>query len=206
MLKSGQTKSDGCYKREQIGERTFKSLVGQIFGELYVESRAEDHLQPNGTPQVMYNCICTCGEKVVVNANNLRSGNTKSCGHIGNSVGEHIVKEILNKENVKHKSDTGFSDLKTSHGGYPRFDFKIFDNENKLLCVIEIQGLQHFQPRKNSDFGEFQRQETDKLKRDYCFAHNIPLYEIRYDEDYKSRTYEILRELNVLHANPVPSS
>ena len=205
-LKSGNTKSCGCLKREWLGLSTFESLVGQTFSELFVESRAKDCFLPDKTPVVMYNCICSCGEKIVVSANNLRSGNTKSCGCIRSSYGESVIKRILIKENIIHKYDSGFSDLKTSHGGYPRFDFKIFDNNDNLLCLIEIQGLQHYKPRKNSDFGEFQREETDKLKREYCFAHNIPLYEIKYDEDYEKRIYEILHQINVLHANPVPSS
>lgn len=205
-LKNGKAKSCGCIKKEFLGEKTFKSLVGQTFSCLYVESRAPNKYLPNGTPVVMYNCICSCGEKIVVSGNNLRSKNTKSCGHLGASFGEHIIKEVLVKENINYKRDSGFKDLQTSRGGYPRFDFKIFDNLNKLLCVVEIQGLQHYKERKNSDFGKFQREETDKLKKDYCFAHNIPLYEIKYDEDYTQRIYEILNKINVLQANPVPSS
>lgn len=207
-LKSGTKISCGCYKKAQLGEATFKSLIGQTFGELYVDSRASDHILPNGTPQVMYNCICSCGERVVVNANNLRSGNTKSCGHLGSSAGEAFVLKILQQENIKYKHDSGFPDLKSSHGGYPRFDFKIFDHNDCLLGVIEVQGEQHYREVTGSysaDFGKLQREETDQLKRDYCIAHNIPLYEIRYDEDYKKRTYEILEEMNVLHVNPVPS-
>lgn len=204
-LKNGNTKSCGCLKREFIGERTYKTLIGQTFSRLYVDSRAEDHYLPNNTPIVMYNCTCTCGNKVIVSANNLRSGNTKSCGCIGSSYGEAVIMKVLTKENIIYKYDSGFEDLKTTNGGYPRFDFKIFNEHNDLICLIEVQGLQHYEPRKNSDFGEFQRTETDKLKKDYCFAHNIPLYEIKYDEDYEKRIYEILHQINVLHVNPVPS-
>ena len=205
-LRSGKTKSCGCLRKELLGAKSFKSLVGKTFTNLYVESRAPDHYLPDKTPIVMYNCKCSCGERVIVSAKNLRSGNTKSCGCIGSSYGEAVVMKVLIKENIIHKYDSGFSDLKTSNGGYPRFDFKIFDNNDKLVCLVEIQGLQHYGPRKNSDFGEFQRTETDKLKKEYCLAHNIPLYEIKYDEDYEKRIYEILHQINVLHVNPVPSS
>jgi len=207
-LKAGNKISCGCYRKERLGEATYKSLNGQIFSELYVDSRAPDHILPDGTPQVMYNCICSCGEHVIVSANNLRSGNTKSCGHLGSSAGEAFVLKILQNENINYKHDSGFSDLKSSHGGYPRFDFKIFDDNGCLLGVIEVQGEQHYKETTgsySSDFGKFQREETDQLKKDYCFAHNIPLYEIRYDEDYEKKTYEILKSMNVLHVNPVPS-
>lgn len=204
-LKKEKTKSCGCLKREHLGEKTFISLDGRTFGDLYVESRAEDRYLPNGKPVVMYNCVCSCGQRIIVSGKNLRSGNTKSCGHIGASYGESVVLNLLKKENIRYSHDSGFSDLKTSRGGYPRFDFKVYDSNKILVGLIEIQGLQHYKERKNSDFGQFQREETDQLKRDYCLAHNIPLYEIRYDEDFENRTYEILKEMNVLHVNPVPS-
>ena len=42
--------------------------------------RAEDKRSPNGRNHIMYICGCDCGKQVVVKAENLRSGNTKSCG------------------------------------------------------------------------------------------------------------------------------
>lgn len=75
-LKNGNTKSCGCYQKERASEANFISLVGQKFGRLLVEERG-----PNDScNQVAYYCKCDCGNRVLVNANNLRRGTTQSCG------------------------------------------------------------------------------------------------------------------------------
>lgn len=50
-------------------------LTGQRFGKLVVMSRAKDK---NG--QVMWECLCDCGKRSIVNGSNLRNGRTASCG------------------------------------------------------------------------------------------------------------------------------
>lgn len=50
-------------------------LTGQRFSRLVVISRA-----PNHGRRTMWNCRCDCGNEVVVRAENLQSGNSKSCG------------------------------------------------------------------------------------------------------------------------------
>lgn len=50
-------------------------LIGQRFGRLVVVSEAGSR---NG--KVRWNCICDCGNEVVVDTSSLRSGNSKSCG------------------------------------------------------------------------------------------------------------------------------
>ncbi len=54
----------------------FKSLIGQIFGNLTV-------LEDSGerkSRRVLWDCSCSCGNSVRVNAKYLLSGDTKSCG------------------------------------------------------------------------------------------------------------------------------
>jgi hypothetical protein len=51
-------------------------LTDQRFGRLMVQSRAES--DPCGSPRWL--CKCDCGTLKVVVVNNLRSGDTKSCG------------------------------------------------------------------------------------------------------------------------------
>jgi virulence-associated protein VapD len=62
------------------------------------------------------------------------------------------------------------------------FDFAIFDNYNKLFCLIEYDGKQHYE--MNCDFGgedEFEAlQYRDSIKTNYCINHNIPLLRIPY--------------------------
>lgn len=50
-------------------------LTGQKFGRLTVISRAE-----NRGERAAWNCLCECGNKVVVRGTNLQRGTTKSCG------------------------------------------------------------------------------------------------------------------------------
>lgn len=57
-----------------------KNLVGMRFGRLVVESRAEDKVQKSGYREVMWSCICDCGNSKVVRGKSLTSGVTSSCG------------------------------------------------------------------------------------------------------------------------------
>ncbi len=52
-------------------------LSGKKFGRLTVLSRA-----PNSGRRTMWYCLCDCGSRLSVRAENLVSGNTKSCGCI----------------------------------------------------------------------------------------------------------------------------
>ena len=77
-----------------------------------------------------------------------------------------------------------------------RFDFAICDSENRILCLIEYQGEQHFRSfGKAPFFGKLQREETDLIKKNYCKQNAIPLHEVRYDDDVELRIFEILHTL-----------
>jgi hypothetical protein len=53
----------------------FIDLVGERFSRLSVKSRSE-----NSGTRAMWQCICDCGEYVIVSGKNLRTLHTKSCG------------------------------------------------------------------------------------------------------------------------------
>lgn len=72
-LRSGHTKSCGCFQREQTSLASAKDYTGLKFGRLTVKKRiAGAHTR--------YQCICECGKTVVVSGNNLVCGATRSCG------------------------------------------------------------------------------------------------------------------------------
>lgn len=57
-------------------------LTGQRFGRLTVTKRAEDYISPKGNKLPRWECLCDCGNVVVVNAGSLKRKNnpTRSCG------------------------------------------------------------------------------------------------------------------------------
>ena len=74
-LRRGHTKSCGCYNSEKSSQRTYIDLTGQVFGRLTV---LEDVGRKNN--QVLWKCLCDCGNTIEIRAGHLRSGNTQSCG------------------------------------------------------------------------------------------------------------------------------
>jgi len=61
------------------GSRSAKDLTGQTFRHLTVLERVED---AKGS-KAQYRCLCDCGTETVVRSDNLKSGRTVSCGHVG---------------------------------------------------------------------------------------------------------------------------
>jgi hypothetical protein len=55
-------------------------LTGQQFGRLRVLSKTESKKFSCGSTQAQWLCVCECGRVCVVLAQNLRSGNSRSCG------------------------------------------------------------------------------------------------------------------------------
>lgn len=55
-------------------------LTGQRFGRLTVLERAENYVSPKGSIEPQWNCICDCGNVIVVRGCHLRNRHTLSCG------------------------------------------------------------------------------------------------------------------------------
>ena len=94
------------------------------------------------------------------------------------SQGEEKIIQILKKNKVPFVREKTFADLKL---GSFRYDFYL-PREN---CLIEYDGIQHFQQVKHfhktrQDF--LKAQERDRKKNNYALAHQIPLYRIPYWE------------------------
>lgn len=76
----------------------FQDLSGKKFDRLLVIERA-----PNDGRRTMWKCKCDCGNYINVRAENLKSGNTRSCGC--------IASELHSRRLYKH----GFSDTRLAH-------------------------------------------------------------------------------------------
>ena len=189
-LVHGNTKSCGCYKADL--HSTMNNLAGQTFGEL--TALFSDTVAKDG--QRIWHCRCSCGKEIDVRAGALRSGKTKSCG-CKTSKGNLTIRLFLEKRKISFKQEYTFSELYNENVNNPlRFDFALF-GEDSLLCLIEYNGKQHYEPVEF--FGGvdafIDQQKRDDLKREFCKNKKILLFTIKYDENIQERMEEILNEL-----------
>lgn len=188
-LKNGNTQSCGCLQRERTSAATFIDLTGQKFGKLLVIERVEN----NRFGHICYRCKCDCGGEAIVDAGNLRQGNTNSCGCI-KSKGEMIINNWLQNHNIPFQSQYSIDEIVLDSGRRPFFDFAIFDNNNTLLCLIEYNGKQHYEITggwNNEEMFEI-TQHRDKQKSEWCKKLNIPLYIISYLDNIEEKLEEII--------------
>jgi hypothetical protein len=77
-LRSGNTKSCGCYARDYNSERTRIDITGNIFGRL----TAIKEVGRNKHGSVLWLCECSCGsgKEVIAPTGALRYGQVRSCG------------------------------------------------------------------------------------------------------------------------------
>ncbi len=75
-VKSGRTKSCGCYQKKQTSEASLKDLTGQVFDKLTVIQRDFS----NADKQTKWICQCECGNQISVYYSNLVQRKTLSCG------------------------------------------------------------------------------------------------------------------------------
>lgn len=134
-----------------------------------------------------------CNKEWKSSFNNIKNGNC--CPHCSSSKGEKEIEKLLDKHNIDYRTQYWFQDCRIQ---LPLpFDFAVFSNE-KLICLFEYQGIQHYEPVDFAGKGfnwakkQFKRnQKSDDIKRTYCKDNNIPLLEIPYWE-YKNMETIIL--------------
>jgi len=186
-LRNGHTKSCGCLKGKNLIEINHNKVIDlseQRFGRLTV-------IEPvyNQQKKMRWLCQCECGSKVLVRSSNLLSGETKSCGCI-KSEGEYAIAKYLSSHNYNFSREYMFADLRRV---FPlRFDFAVFDTDNKLQFLIEYDGPHHWYCEGWQNIELIQ--ECDTKKEEYCKLHGIPLYRINYSENIINRLEEILKE------------
>ena len=196
-LRNGNTKSCGCYQKERASQSNMDrvgSLVGKKFGKLTVICEHGFITHTSGKKSRIYYWECDCGNIVPAAQHQyLVCGDLTSCGCL-RSKGEYQIEQLLKEYNIKYIREYSFSDLVDD---LPlRFDFAIF-NENKLIGLIEFQGEQHYIP--SNGFYNETLIEHDKMKKEYCKNHNIPLIEIRYKKNYNLKIEDLrLEELDGL--------
>lgn len=119
-LRSGNTKSCGCLKSE--------NLVGMKFGRLTVMDRESPKSKKT---KGLWICKCECGNVIKVNTSALKSGNTTSCGC--------KRKETLRQLRTKHgESDTRlykvWLDMKRRCYNAKDVDYKNYGGRGITVC------------------------------------------------------------------------
>jgi YHS domain-containing protein len=146
-------------------------MLNKRFGKLTVvkDSGERDYKQ-----NILWECQCDCGNKVLANTDILNKGEKISCGCLKQSKGEYFIERILKENNIKYEKE------KSLIKNYPllRFDFYI----NKQY-IIEFDGKQHFLCSNNgwNNKEHFEKtRKNDIIKNKWCKDNNIPLIRIPY--------------------------
>lgn len=116
-----------------------------------------------------------CGSEFKVRPNHFLSHNSR-CPLCYHSKGEEIILKYLKEKDFNFKTQFRIKECKNRRP-LP-FDFAIFNNYG-IICLIEFDGKQHFEPV----FGikEYERTKiNDSIKNKYCKSEGIPLIRIPY--------------------------
>ena len=79
-LKNGSSQSCGCLHKDRVAEKSLIDLTGKKFGRWTVLYRGDTRSTPSGQSKTVWHCRCECGEEKDVDACNLTSGASQSCG------------------------------------------------------------------------------------------------------------------------------
>jgi hypothetical protein len=93
-----------------------------------------------------------------------------------------------------------FQDLLSEKGNPLRFDFVIFNDENKIKCLIECHGEQHYKlvPGCGGYTGLARIKKRDEIKRQYAKDKGVLLIEIPYTNKSFEKQEEILRKNGII--------
>lgn len=176
-LKRGMSKSCGCKKVKDICQRNkenAESHVGERYGKLTIigyELKGKNY---------WYRCKCDCGSEITTIGKRLFSGGVYSCGCV-NSRANEVMDKILREKNIPFKREYRFADC-CDKRPLP-FDFAIFNNEDELVGLMELNGSQHYGDSPTGFYTEEMYdyiQKHDRIKMNFCKQNHIPLLVIPY--------------------------
>lgn len=178
-LLRGNTRSCGCLIKD-ASKKLIKDLTGQRFGKLV----ALYPMDKRSGSSVIWYCKCDCGNYHEVASKTLTSGLVQSCGCLKNFVGEEKIAQILRDNNIYFERQKTFNNCKFQDSKQlAKFDFYI----PKYNCLIEYDGIQHYQPRQFGGCTQEQAQynfektkQHDIYKNQWCKENNILLIRIPY--------------------------
>lgn len=176
LLTSGQSKSCGCLQKEasaKLGHNSFMDISNERFGKLVA---IKPIFSNNRDKHTKWLCKCDCGNTVIVDLGNLRSGKSQSCGCVSSQNEENIIKMLI-ENNISYEYQYEFNDL-------PNKPFDFYINNQ---YVLEYDGQQHFIYSScgwNDKEKLIRTHKNDLTKNKFCFDNNIPIIRIPYNKKY----------------------
>ena len=178
-VQNNHTKSCGCLKTENLDKINNVDHTGKV-SDYGIEILRE--FQKNDKGQTLWECKCFCGNLFSELPARILNGHVRSCGCLNRSSREIYIENLLIENNLNYATQYTFKDCKSDKNYVLRFDFAIFDNEHKLLLLIEYDGQQHFYPIDyfGGESGFVEIQKRDNIKNKYCIENGIPLIRLNY--------------------------
>lgn len=188
------TQSCGCLQRERVTENNETDYTNVVsdYGVKMVS-----RYRQNKTGQWLWNCKCgLCGSTFQDIPARVLNNHVRSCGCLKSSSNEIFISNYLNELNVDYIPQYTFPDCKSNKNYNLYFDFAIF-KDNRLFCLIEYDGAQHFRPVDlfGGENAFIETKERDEIKNEYCKNNGIPLYRLSYqvsNEEVKEKIMNII--------------
>lgn len=168
-----------CAGRYGDFENEYKNIIENIHHGTMLS-----HYKNNTTK---IKCQCENGHINYIAPGNLKAG--KWCSKCNQSHGEVAIKKWLEDNNIIFIEQYSFDNLIDESNLL--FDFAIFNKNNKLECLLEFDGEQHYRPmrfrNKQKCLSKFNKTKLhDNMKNEYCKKNNIKLIRIScFDVDYR---------------------
>lgn len=140
---------------------------------------------------------CSCGKTFKTNLSHFLYDNKFRCNVCSKNQSLISLKTEtwLNENEIAHKKEVSFSDLKSKNNKPLRYDFYLKD----LNILIEVDGKQHYEKAWGITDDKFiENMNRDKAKDEYAVNNKIKLVRIPYYE-YDNDNYVKILEENILN-------
>lgn len=174
-LKSGGSKSCGCYVKIKMSEINRIDISNQRFGSLIAKKRVKDKKTGHSNKWL---CKCDCGNTVIVSTGTLRRGKHKSCGCMRKGANSHFWKGGRRKTNYGYILYHNPNHPNSNSLGYV-FEHRL-EMENKigrfLLDTEEVHHKNGIRDDNNIDNLELWSKSHPKGQRvedmiDFCYEY-----------------------------------
>lgn len=130
---------------------------------------------------------------------NITISNRGSASINGISKGELSIQRTLRSVGATFYRESKYHDCRGGTANLPLpFDFSVYF-DNKLVALVEYQGIQHSLP--TFGMGDWEKtRNTDEIKRNYCKEKGIPLLAVPYHKfrDIETIVTKFLQQEGIL--------